>query len=323
MTKEEAFTKLDQWSPRERKTYETILAAYRRLRDRLGPTAYIKRADLAAEYGSNSIGTASKYMPIIEALENDQPHHEAANGGPQSPFSEPHSIAVQNAFNTAHGALETLSRAITDSRAAENAELSQRYQTILQDQQVAAEARQNADQARIADLEAAASGAGEESCENYSIADELRAALVEAEAERDAAMAQAEHIYNAREIDRAKMTSAEAQTALLQKAEAILSDEVLRLKTQCDQLAAEAASAADLRVNAEMLRERASSLESTIRRLEALIVENDRRHERDRDLLRSACEHELSEERQRARDREAQLLALIATAVVTDGASSQ
>jgi len=90
------------------------LVKYRELRQKLGPFEYISRAMLAKAYGSNSTGTAPKFMGVIEDLVGDQPPRRRAPEKPQENVSSPHPASVQSAFDGLRTALDCLSAIVSD-----------------------------------------------------------------------------------------------------------------------------------------------------------------------------------------------------------------
>jgi DNA repair exonuclease SbcCD ATPase subunit len=315
LTKEEAEAKLAKEWPhgsRERQTYEDLLTAYVRLRERLGPKTYISRAQLAHEYGSNSTGTASKFMNIIEAIQSDQPprrRSERAKSQEQASTQSP--LPIQKAFDAVRAALENASGIVAAYCAQEKAELAQQFQFVLQEQQALAETQHRADEERIADQESAAAGAGDEAWSNNSELEELRVCVVNLEGERDALTGRLEQANRAHEIDHVKLSAAETQIASLTNAEAVLSKEISRLDQELKTAAADAALTQDLQTEATVLAKEYATLQAEVQRLQTVVIEAENRHRDELQTLR----RELELERQRCSQRETELMALIARAV--------
>jgi hypothetical protein len=205
-----------KWGDQELVTFLALLLTYRELRREIGPFEYMTRAMLAKAYGSNSSGTATKFMGVIEELEADQPPRKGPAAPSQGNVSSPHPVILQSAFDSARKALDTLSAVVSEVRSKECLELAERYQGLLREQQATADASEVADRKRIADLEQASSGAGDESWKNNEAAESLRTRLVGVEAERDAAVARAEQADHDRELDRVRLAAAEALVQALQ-----------------------------------------------------------------------------------------------------------
>jgi hypothetical protein len=296
------------WGDQELTTFLALLLTYRELRQK-GLSKYITREDLALAYGSNSTGTASKFMGVIEKIEADQPPRNRAPDTSQANVSSPHSPSVQNAFESIRTALETASRAVLEARTAENEEISHRYQAILQEQQADAEVERQAYQVRVADLEKASSGAGAESWKNNEAAESLRAKLVGVEAERDAALARAHRADHGRELDQVQRASAQAQIDVLKAAAVNHSAEVSRLQGRCTALEGVAAEVPELRGENAALRERADALADQVGRQDVFILEMNRRHERELAAIRADYDSKLVEERRQSAAREARLVA--------------
>lgn len=272
MTDEEFAPTYGAWSPRERQTFSALRTRYKELRAEVGSAVYITRQMLAQAAGSNSIGTASKFMKFIEALEDDQPQRNRRAEAPRhTDSSEPAPPAIQAAFDGVYKALEAACRAVLDLRAKEGLELAEHYQRLQREYLAGADAREQALAERIADLEAASSGAGEESWDQAAVAEELRAALQAAISDRDAAQAKAEQAIRAHEIDSGRLAAADAHGETLMAGLAMRSAEVSRLVEEVERLKADAASGVELRTENAVLRDRVTSLSEEVRRLETLM----------------------------------------------------
>jgi chromosome segregation ATPase len=263
------------------------LVKYRELRQKLGPFEYISRAMLAKAYGSNSTGTASKFMGVIEDLVGDQPPRRRAPEKPQENVSSPHPASVQSAFDGLRTALDCLSAIVSDARTKESLELAERYQGLLREQQTAADARHDADQERIADLEQASSGAGEESWKDNEAAENLCAELQAAEAERDAQKARADQAAHAHELDRARLTAAEAQIDAQKTGAALEAAEVSRLLEERKGLEEAAARGAELQTENARLSDRVNALIGQVARQDLFILDVNGCHEAERAAIRA------------------------------------
>ncbi|QND71976.1 hypothetical protein [Tardiphaga robiniae] len=220
------------WGDQELLTFLALLLSYRELR-RKGPSEYITREDLASAYGSNSTGTASKFMGVIEKIEADQPApRKRAPNTSQANVSSPHPAILQSAFDGVRKALDTLSVAVSEGRTKESLELAERYQGLLREQQATSDADLAAYQKRVADLEKSSSGSGAEAWKNNEAAESLRTRLVGVEAERDAAVARAEQADHDRELDRVRLAAAEALVQAMQAGAINHAAEVKRLQQE-------------------------------------------------------------------------------------------
>ncbi|MGX1322558.1 hypothetical protein AB7M17_006011 [Bradyrhizobium sp. USDA 377] len=248
---------------------------------------------------------------VVVPLSSDQPHQktkverQGANSSPLPP-------AVQAAFDAVAKALEEASNIVVEAGAAESADITRRFQMVLKDQEASFDTQHRADQERIADLEAAASGAGDESWLNHSNSEELRATLAVVEAERDAAVAQAAHV---RELDHVRLASAEAQVEILKAAAVNQSAEVSRLHEECKGLEEAAARSAELHTENVRLSDRVNVLVGQVARQDLFILDMNGRHEAERAAIRAEYERELADERERSAAREARLLALMGAPV--------
>lgn len=299
MTKEDALRRIEGWSPREKTTYDSLRAKYRELRADGGATLYITRKMLAEAYGSRSIGTASKFMAVIEVLEADQPHmrRAAAESPQETTSSAPHSLAVQAALDGLQAALGSVSRAIADARVREGAEAAARYQRLLDDRQAAADAGLQAAEERIDDLESAAAESGDESFGAEFQVEELRASLAESEAARDNALAAARDVAQRLEVELAHANASKAQIEALQGQVVAQTAEIADLKIDARWHREAVDLGQRLRVENAALTERATVLADRVVHLEALLQETNERHQRD-----------MAEERRRATAREALLM---------------
>lgn len=146
MTRQEAEKKLQSWTPREQRNYRRMIDAYWRLRQNKGPNVHITRKDVAAEYGSRSIGTASKYMAVFEAIEGVQPQRDTSPAQPpaQPPAAAPSELAdtIRTALAAAHDSIDAVAKALIACRTRDEAEPSQRVQALRTGQQFDANAQQ-------------------------------------------------------------------------------------------------------------------------------------------------------------------------------------
>jgi septal ring factor EnvC (AmiA/AmiB activator) len=99
----------------------------------------------------------------------------------------------------------------------------------------------------------------------------------------------------------------------MQKSEAVLSAEVHRLREECKSLEAHADRSAQLHTENLELRGRVANLETEVERLQAIIIAVEKHYDNERAAVRSTHDQALAEERRCSADREAQLLATIAS----------
>jgi len=217
MTLEEALDKIASYKPRARATHEAVYAGYLTARQKkrlMGSTAPVTREEVRVEYGGNSTGTVSKYMLPIEIIEASK--QEKAQAEPAQPQQDAQAKALptgmQKVFDAIRTALDALPAATSETITALSAEQSARYQAVLDQQKLSAEATLREATDRIADLESASYGAGEESEEHQWQAEELRTALNAAAAERDSfasslntAKAEVQALKSEHDMDRAKI----------------------------------------------------------------------------------------------------------------------
>jgi regulator of replication initiation timing len=316
VTKDEALRKVEGWSPRENTTYEALRSKYRELREEGGPGLYITRKLLAEAYGSNSIGTASKFLGVIEAVEGDQPHIRRAAGGPEAASPTPHSPAVQAALDGIQAALGRASDAIAEARAREGVDAAARYQRVLDDRQAAANADIAALEERIADLESAASGSGEESFDAGVEVAELRNSLSVAEAARDEASATAQDVTQRLEVELAHANAARAEIKALRGQIVEKTAAIADLKADARWHREAVELGHRLRLENAALNERAGALAYQIAHMETLLREANERHQRERSEMRAEFDRAMAEECKRAAAREALLMQM-------SGSSSQ
>lgn len=297
MTDEEFAPIYSGWSPRERQTFNALRTRYKDLRGEVGSTVYITRKMLAEAFGSTtSIGTASKFMKHIEALENDQPPRNRRTEAPrQSDSSEPAPPAIEAAFDAVRKALDGACKVVLDLRSQEGRELAEQHQRLRRELLASAEAREQALAERIADLEAASSAAGEESWDNATAMDELRTALEAAISERDAEKVRADQATTAHQLALAQLATAEAHVQAAHIRSSAQAVDIGRLTQERDDLIETAKRAAELGLENAALRERADQAA----RLETMIADLHAGHAQEREAMRAAYEAALAEERQR------------------------
>lgn len=276
------------WSASEQATFVGLWKSYMALRAQLGPDKYISRAMLGEAYGTRHQGTPSKFMRHIEDLEDDQPSRGRRAQAPRQPASsEPAPPAIQTAFDGIRKTLEAALNAVMECRAREGQELSEQYQRLQREYLAAADAREQALSERIADLETASSGAGAESWDNAAEVDELRSALRAVTSQRDAETTRADQATTAHQLALAQRAAAEAQVQASEVRANASAADVVRLAQERDSLADAATRAAEMGLENSALRERAVALGEQITRLESLIIENERRHQQEREALRA------------------------------------
>jgi hypothetical protein len=308
------------WSPGERTTFNALLDVYRKLRIKVGPFVYITRNMLKDAYGTAHVGTASKFQGHIEEIENDQPPRgRRAAAAPQPDSSEPPPAAIQTAFEGVQKALEAALNAVLEWRAREGQELSHQHQRLQREYLAAADAREQALSERIADLEKASAGAGEESWDHAAAIDEMRPALQAVTSERDAEKKRADQAMAALDAETAKVAIAQASVETCQ--ERVNSQAVQLARLLQEQAGWQMATerAAELAAENAGLRERAAAFEDRAVGLEELLAEMDERNAREREAMRVAHEAVLAEERGRTAEREAKLLAWFGAPVHREG----
>lgn len=316
---EEALQKVGALKPRQKEKYEDVRAAYIAARDEkrlTGSTARVTHEEVRRQCKGGSTGTVAKYLILVETIEAAT----ADDGEPQRPAQDlaqkpPLATVVSKALEAVRVAVDALPAAIADADAALSKDISDRFQALLHQQKASSEATLAQKDARIADLETASYDSGEEAEENQSLVDELTAALANAEVKRDAAIAQRDEIRQALELDRARLSSTMDQIQALKTAETVLSAELSRLRVERETLVVDAARAIELEAELTVLTNHAANLEQDVKRLQAVINGADERHQREREGLRAAYNHDLELERQRSSKREAELFALLACAV--------
>jgi len=189
-----------------------------------------------------------------------------------------------------------------EARTAENDEISRRYQAVVQEQQAAAEAERQAHLMRIADLESASAGAGEESWDQAAIIEKLQSGLQAATVERDSEKKRADQAMAALDAETAKVAIAQACVETCQ--ERVNSQAVQLARLLQEQAAWQMATerTAELAAENAGLRERAAAFEDRAVGLEKLLAEMDERNAREREAMRMAHEAVLAEERGRTAD---------------------
>lgn len=297
MKTEEEFAPIySGWSPRERQTFDTLRNHYTRLRAELGSSVYITRQMLAQAAGSNAIGTASKFMGYIEQLHGDQPPRGRRADAPSQPdSSEPAPPAIQAAFDGVRKALEGACKAVLDLRAQEGRELADQYQRLQREYLGSADARERALAERIADLEKASSGAGDESWKNAAVVEELRSALQAAISERDAERASVDKLTVAHRLALAQLATAEAHVQAAHTRVSAQAADIGRLTQERDDLADAVKQAAEMGLENAALHERAAALSEQVTCFDKLVRDMEYRHQQERESLREHYEHKLKE----------------------------
>jgi hypothetical protein len=254
------------------------------------------------------VGTASKFQNYIEEIEDDQPPRgrraaaaQEEQGSSQSPH---HPLVVQNALNALLMAAEGVSKVIAAQRGKEAADAAGHYQRLLDDQRVAAEADLAAAGIRIADLEMASVGAGEESWGAEALVEELRTGLSAAEMARDQALAATREVAQRLEVELAHANASSVQIEVLRGQVATQVTEINNLRADARWLAEATDLGHKLRVENASLTERTASLTDQVNHLETLLRDANERHERERGQIRADHERALAEERQGWFDRE-------------------
>lgn len=283
------------WSASEQATFVGLWEGYIALRAQLGPDGYISRAMLGDAFGTKHRGTPSKFMRLIEELEDDQPPRGRRAQPPRPDSSEPVPPAIETAFDAVRKAVDGARKAILDLRSQEGRELTEQYQRLQREQLASADAREQALAERIADLEVASSAAGEESWDNAAALEELRTALQAATSECDAEKLRADQATTAYELALARLAAAEAQVQAGEVRSGVQAAEIVRLTQERDDLVDTATQAAELGLENAALRERADQAA----RLETMIALMDARHAQEREAMRATYEAALAEERQR------------------------
>lgn len=300
MTRDDALTTVAAMPPAKQRTFEDYRGAYRRIRAGASDL-YITRKMVAVEHGSNSQGMASSFMPLIEAIEGDQPRRRAAAKKSDGETTEDlaHLPEVAKALEAAHAAFENVSKAFLAGRAIDRMALSQHYQALLAQQAANFAADQLAAEERETDYEDAASAAGNEAWEKDAAVEAALLRATAAESQLGTVTAALGEVVHKHELDCVRMAS---ENESLQRDLTKLMEEVTSLKTISD---ATSDAMSRLRSENAVLTEKTATLSDQITQSQALLTVTEARHERDR----SAWEAELASERERAAKREADLLA--------------
>ncbi|OYU88251.1 MAG: hypothetical protein CFE29_18120 [Bradyrhizobiaceae bacterium PARB1] len=240
---------------------------------------------------------ASSFMPLIEAIEGDQPRRRTGAKKPDGEQTEGmvHLPEVEKALEAGRAAFENVSKAFLAGRAIDRMALSQHYQALLAQQAADFAAERLAAEEREADYEDAASAAGDEVWDKDAAVEAALVRAVTAESMRDTAKATLSEAIHKHELDRVRVT---AENEALQRDLAALMEEVTSLKATIDAMSG-------LRTENAVLTEKTATQSDQIAQVQALLRECETRHERDR----SAWEAELANERERSSKREADLLA--------------
>lgn len=299
MTRDDALTTVAAMPPAKQRTFEDYRGAYRRLRAGASDL-YITRKMVAAEHGSNSQGMASSFMPLIEAIEGDQPRRRAGAKKSDGETTEgmAHLPEVEKALEAARAAFENVSKAFLAGRAIDRMALSQHYQALLAQQAADFAADQLAAEERETDYEDAASAAGNEAWEKDAAVEAalLRASAAESQLGKvTAALGEAVHKH---ELDCVRMAS---DNERLQRDLTVLIDEATSLKAIRDTMSD---AMSGLRSENAVLMEKTATLSEQLAQSQMLLNASEVRNERDR----SALEAELASERERSSKREADLL---------------
>ena len=111
-----------------------------------------------------------------------------------------------------------------------------------------------------------------------------------------------EKVHGEHAVDRAR---AEAEVASLTDAKSVMAAQLSQLEHELQQKTVDAAAVPDLRAENAGLKERVVVLADEAGRLADLVIELDRRRERERAAIRADYEAVLAEERKRIADLEA------------------
>ncbi|QUS40606.1 hypothetical protein RPMA_18490 [Tardiphaga alba] len=300
MTRDQALETVAAMQYAKRKTFEEYLAAYRRLRAGASHL-YITREMVAAEHGSKSQGMASAAMKLIEPMEGDQAPRRSRTKKGEAAATDglPHLPEVDKAIEAARIAFDNLSRAFQAGRAIDRLAMSEHYQILLTQQAAEFAADRLAADEREADLEAAASGAGDEAWDNSIAVEAALALATTAKAERDSTIATLDDVNRARELDRVRSA---AEIERLERDVALRTNEVVTLTASANTLTGKLS---DHRAENAVLQEKVATLSEQVAQQQAILAACEARHERDR----RALEGELAGERERASKRETDLLA--------------
>jgi chromosome segregation ATPase len=237
-------------------------------------------------------------MGYIEELLGDQPPRGRRADAPREPdSSEPAPPAIQAAFEGVRKAVEGACKAVLDLRAQEGRELADQYQRLQREYLASADAREHALAERIADLEAASSGAGDESWESTAVVEELRSALQAAISERDAEQARVDESTVAHQLALAQLATAEAHVQAAHTRVSAQAADIGRLTRERDDLADTATRAAHMGLENVALHERVAVLSEQVTCFERLIRDMEDRHQQEREHLRAHYEQELKEAR--------------------------
>jgi chromosome segregation ATPase len=253
-----------------------------------------------------SMGTVAQYMDWASAYQLSAKTETASSYAGAAADQEP---AIQQALDSLKTGIDRVGGLIVEQKSRVEAEQKERFQSVLDGQLAAAN-----EIARQAEADKAAYR--QVAVERQQLSEQIEALrdhIVAVDAERAAAVAQVKATTHAHEIDHARLTAAEGQLATMQKSEAVLSKEVSRLQDECKGVAAHAERSAQLNTEIVVLRGRAANLENEVRRLESIIIATEKHYEHERTAVRNAHDQALAEERRCSADREAQLLAMIAS----------
>jgi chromosome segregation ATPase len=298
MTLEEALDKIASYKPRARATHEAVYAGYLTARQKkrlMGSTAPVTREEVRVEYGGNSTGTVSKYMLPIEIIEASK--QEKAQAEPAQPQQDAQAKALptgmQKVFDAIRTALDALPAATSETITALSAEQSARYQAVLDQQKLSAEATLREATDRIADLESASYGAGEESEEHQWQAEELRTALNAAAAERDSfasslntAKAEVQALKSEHDMDRAKI-------GYLEQNIVVIKDVLGGANRDLEKARRDAQLMSELRVQCTRAEEQPDANAREAEQLRSTITAMSKSHEQALTKLGADCEKKL------------------------------
>lgn len=300
MTRDDALTTVAAMPLAKQRTFEDYRSAYRRIR--AGDSElYITRKMVAVEQGSNSQGMASSFMPLIEAIEGDQPRRRAGAKKCDGETTEgmAHLPEVEKALAAARAAFENVSKAFLAGRAIDRLALSQHYQALLAQQAADFAADQLAAAERETDYEDAASAAGNEAWEKDVAVEAALLRAIAAESQLGTVTAALSEAVHKHELDCVRMAS---ENESLQRNLTRFMEEVTSLKAARNAMSDAMSS---LRSENAVLMEKITTLSEQLAQSQMLLTACEVRHERDR----SAWDAELAGERERSSKREADLLA--------------
>ncbi len=293
--------------PRSRAPWERVSSSYLSAREN-SPIGHITTRMIAEAWNklhtlrrldtTASMNAINKYHVWARAY-----HDPAVAQEPPKPSADRVvSAPVQAALDAVREPLERLSAVLLDAMAEESASATARAEATLAREREAAQEAARRLEAELADRQAGSLSAAEEFESTSADLEEAQERLQAVQMERDSAVAHGQRMAQAYELERVKVTAAQAQIESQRVQIGNQTTELKRLQDECEGLKEAAKRAADLEIEIATLRERAVGLADQISRQDAAMATLDQRHAREREDIRVSYEAALAEAHKRISD---------------------